>query len=206
MRGIVHCKKDPYDTYIGRPSKFGNPWVIGKDGTRAEVIAKYAAWIRTQPQLLASLSELEGKTLGCWCDYPSQDCHGRILLELLEERKKTLDVSTNKVLAVIGSRTFRDYGFLKRKLLLHDPARVVSGGAGGADSLAQEFCREHGVSILIFYPKWDLGKSAGFIRNTQIVEACEELVAFDMGTNGTADSVRKAREAGKKVYVYRIGE
>lgn len=42
---VVHCKKEPYDVYIGRPSKWGNPFVIGKDGTREEVIAKYAEWI-----------------------------------------------------------------------------------------------------------------------------------------------------------------
>lgn len=43
---IVHCKKEPYDIYIGRPGKWGNPFTIGKDGTREEVIVKYEEWIR----------------------------------------------------------------------------------------------------------------------------------------------------------------
>lgn len=41
MGKVVHCKREPYDVYIGRPSKWGNPFVIEKDGTRKEVIEKY---------------------------------------------------------------------------------------------------------------------------------------------------------------------
>ena len=77
---VVHCKKAPFDVYIGRPSKWGNPFVIGKDGTRAEVVQKYATWLETQPQLLSALSELKGKTLGCWC--APLACHGDVLAAL----------------------------------------------------------------------------------------------------------------------------
>ena len=76
MTKVVHCKKEPYDIYIGRPSKWGNPFTIGKDGTREEVILKYIDWLEQQPQLLAQISELKGKTLGCWC-HP-KPCHGDI--------------------------------------------------------------------------------------------------------------------------------
>ena len=67
MTAVAHCKRDPFDIYIGRPSRWGNPFEIGRDGTREEVIAKYEAWILTQPELLAALPELAGRTLGCWC-------------------------------------------------------------------------------------------------------------------------------------------
>lgn len=80
MTRVVHCKKDSYDIYIGRPSKWGNPFQIGRDGTREEVIDKYAQWILGQKNLLLSLSELRGKVLGCWC-YP-QVCHGDVLVYL----------------------------------------------------------------------------------------------------------------------------
>ncbi len=40
---VVHCKRKTYDVYIGRPGKWGNPFEIGKDGNRAEVIEKYEA-------------------------------------------------------------------------------------------------------------------------------------------------------------------
>lgn len=80
MRNVVHCKKRKYDVYIGRPGKWGNPFVIGKDGTREEVVDKYAAWIKTQPALLAAIPSLKGKRLGCWCA-PAL-CHGNVLSTL----------------------------------------------------------------------------------------------------------------------------
>ena len=80
----------PHDIYIGRPSKFGNPFIIGKDGTRSEVIKKYHDWIITQPKLLEQLSELEGKILACWCQPEKEACHGHVLLKLLDERRKKL--------------------------------------------------------------------------------------------------------------------
>lgn len=78
---VVHCRKDAYDVYIGRPSKWGNPFIIDEDGTRFEVIQKYQAWIQTEPDLIAEAKvELKGKVLGCFCA-PSP-CHGDILLEI----------------------------------------------------------------------------------------------------------------------------
>ncbi len=60
---VVHCKHDRHDVYIGRPSKSGNPFVVGRDGDRAEVLARYERWLADQPELLDSLGELAGKTL-----------------------------------------------------------------------------------------------------------------------------------------------
>jgi len=77
---VVHCKKARYDVYIGRPSIWGNPFEIDKDGTRGEVIDKYRDWLLGQPELLAQLASLRGKTLGCWC--APLACHGHVLEEL----------------------------------------------------------------------------------------------------------------------------
>lgn len=77
---VVHCKRTRYDTYVGRGSQWGNPFRIGPDGTRDEVIAKYREWIKTQPNLIAALPELRGKVLGCWC--VPLACHGDVLVEL----------------------------------------------------------------------------------------------------------------------------
>jgi len=81
---VVHFS-NPHDVYIGRPSKWGNPFEIGKDGTRSDVIARYEEWVRTQPQLLSELHELDGKTLGCWCK--PKACHGDVLVKLIQEQK-----------------------------------------------------------------------------------------------------------------------
>jgi len=80
---VVHCKRESYDIYIGRPSKWGNPFTIGPDGTRTEVIEKYRQYLLNKPELLADLPELKGKTLGCWC--VPKPCHGDILVKLANE-------------------------------------------------------------------------------------------------------------------------
>jgi hypothetical protein len=72
--------------YIDRRSKWGNKFITGKHGTRAEVIAKHWLWI-TEGEgqyLLADLPELAGKIMACWCD--PLPCHGNNYLRLLKER------------------------------------------------------------------------------------------------------------------------
>lgn len=85
---VVHFKRDSYNkknyVYIGRPSPWGNPFAIGMDGTREEVIEKYEKYIRAQPELMALLHELKGKYLACWCSPLA--CHGDILAKLVKEK------------------------------------------------------------------------------------------------------------------------
>jgi hypothetical protein len=69
--------------YIGRPSKWGNPFVIGKDGTRQEVVQKYKDYILTNQSLLSQIQELRGKDVVCFC--APQQCHGDILIELANQ-------------------------------------------------------------------------------------------------------------------------
>lgn len=66
--------------YVGRPSIWGNPFKIGPDGTRDEVIEKYRAWLLAQPELMSKLPELRGRHLACWC--APLACHADVLLEL----------------------------------------------------------------------------------------------------------------------------
>lgn len=91
---VVHCKQEPYDIYIGRPSKWGNPFthIADKDTlakfvvkTREEAIIKYTEWITKGDgqYLLKDLYELKYKTLGCWCK--PKMCHGDILRKLVEK-------------------------------------------------------------------------------------------------------------------------
>jgi hypothetical protein len=87
---VVHCKRSSYDVYIGRPSKWGNPFSHKAD-TRAkftvptieEAISNYEGWLRQQPELMNSLGELKGKVLGCWCK--PGPCHGDVLAKLADE-------------------------------------------------------------------------------------------------------------------------
>ncbi len=86
MTKVVNKYKEPFDVYIGRGSKWGNPFIIGKDGDRETVVKKYEEWIRSQPDLLNDLIELKDKRLGCFCK--PLLCHGDVLVKLIEEREK----------------------------------------------------------------------------------------------------------------------
>ena len=78
---VVNKRTEDFDVYIGRGSKWGNPFKIGPDGNRADVIEKYRQWIKTKPNLLECLPELDCKRLGCFCK--PRTCHGDVLAELL---------------------------------------------------------------------------------------------------------------------------
>ena len=79
----VGTKTTDTQIYCGRPSKWGNRFIIGKDGTREEVIEKYMDWFCTQQHLIDSLHELEGKDLICWC--APKGCHCDFLLEIAND-------------------------------------------------------------------------------------------------------------------------
>lgn len=88
---VVHCKKSPYDIYIGRPSPFGNPYshldgtlAQFKVETREEAIKKYEEWLLSQPELVERVKkELKNKVLGCFC-HPLR-CHGHVLARIANE-------------------------------------------------------------------------------------------------------------------------
>jgi hypothetical protein len=85
---VVHVNKEEFDVYIGRSfgrfaeSDWHNPFKLGVDGNRKEVLVKYRAYIMSRPDLLARLHELKGKRLGCWCK-PKWACHGDVLVDLV---------------------------------------------------------------------------------------------------------------------------
>ena len=77
--GPAKAQLGPDQIYIGRPSKWGNPFVIGRDGTREQVVYKYEEWIK-RSVLMDDIEELRGKDLVCWC--APLPCHGDVLLRL----------------------------------------------------------------------------------------------------------------------------
>lgn len=97
---VVHCKKEDYDVYIGRGrcprtgerGRWGNPFRIGRDGDRKEVIAKYRLWLCKEIEAeridLAELASLHGKVLGCWC--APEPCHGEVLARAAKRASEQL--------------------------------------------------------------------------------------------------------------------
>lgn len=112
-------------------------------------------------------------------------------------------------LAVIGGRDFDD----KEKLFkILDKNRtiigaIVSGGAQGADQLAQDWAKERGFPCIIFYPMWHdehgvYDKGAGFRRNWRIVQTADSVLAFwDGESKGTANSIKISNELGKPLKI-----
>jgi len=82
---VVHLHKATEKAIrIDRATKWGNPFSIGKDGDREEVIRKHREWIIKQDELMSQIEELKGKDLACWC--APKPCHGDTLLKLANEK------------------------------------------------------------------------------------------------------------------------
>ena len=83
---VVNVRKEGHDVYIGRGSMWGNPFRIGPDGNRVEVIKKFERWFKTNYDLQKNLYELKGKRLGCHC-HPHL-CHGEVLKKWVDKLKE----------------------------------------------------------------------------------------------------------------------
>ena len=117
----------------------------------------------------------------------------------LEIRKRN-----NMILAIIGSRTFQDEELLRQSLASFDDiTEIVSGGAKGADAWAEIYAKENQIPLTVFKPNWKkYGQGAGVVRNTDIINYADEVVAFwDGESKGTKDSIDKAHSLNKKVHI-----
>ena len=80
---VVNIRSGRSTKYIGRGSPFGNPYKIGRDGTREEVIEKFRKYFMSKPELQQMVrDELQGERLGCYCK--PLPCHGDVFVEYLD--------------------------------------------------------------------------------------------------------------------------
>ena len=114
------------------------------------------------------------------------------------------------ILAIVGSRDFTDQKKFDECLLEFvvkngKPSKVISGGARGADTLAKQWAKRNGIEFddENFKPDWKKhGKKAGILRNTDIVNACTDVIAFPSEKGaGTQDTIRKAKAQNKPVTI-----
>lgn len=101
MKITVVSKKQPVSSYpegvvyyVGRPTPLGNPFEIGKDGTREEIIAKYKTWLLWQMNSdnpfvimeinnIAKIANMRNVNLQCWC--APEACHADVIKHVIEE-------------------------------------------------------------------------------------------------------------------------
>jgi len=111
--------------------------------------------------------------------------------------------------AVIGSRTFNDQALLYSALeKIDSPELIVSGGAKGADQLAEQYAREKNIPIKVFLPDYaKYGRAAPIIRNKSIVQEADIVIAFwDGHSRGTQHSLKIAKEQNKEIRIVKFEE
>lgn len=110
---------------------------------------------------------------------------------------------------ICGGRDFSDYGLLCERCdyylqnKIGDNIIIVCGKARGADTLGEQYAKERGYTIEYYPAKWDeYGKSAGFIRNKEMVDVADAVIAFwDGSSHGTKHTIDIAKEKGINVKV-----
>lgn len=119
----------------------------------------------------------------------------------------------NMKLAVIGTTTFKNYNHLSKKIrenfnVEDDVEEIISGGAPGADTLAEKFAKENNIPFTKFKADWSTyGKFAGQIRNRLIINRADAVIAFwDWKSRGTKHSIETAKRLEKKVIIENIAE
>ena len=116
-------------------------------------------------------------------------------------------------IAIVGSRTFKDYNamhaFIEEMLATMESSTieaVVSGGARGADSLAERYAQERGLQMIVVPTEWKkYGRRAGFIRNVDIFRECDVCFAFwDGESHGTQQDIELCERMNKQCFIYRF--
>lgn len=116
----------------------------------------------------------------------------------------------DRKIAIIGSRSFQDYNFVEitvdALLRENEKPTIISGGASGADAVAKLYAMKRDFPYVEFPALWSKhGRAAGFIRNEQIVDAAEWVLAFwDGKSRGTKHSIDLARTKKKNLCIYNM--
>ena len=111
-------------------------------------------------------------------------------------------------IAIIGSRGFSSYKLLSEVLEKYESniSLVVSGGARGADTVGENWAKRRDIPVKIFKPDWDrYGKSAGYVRNKEIISNCDGCIVFwDGESTGAQHSFKLCKELSKPLKVINV--
>ena len=111
------------------------------------------------------------------------------------------------ILGVSGSRKFNNYGALKTVADQLPAHEIVSGGADGADALAEKYAQEKGLPFKAFLPKFKTDPATPYhvkwfhVRNRELIEYADAVLACWNGISpGTKSAIRHAQKIGKQIY------
>ena len=109
------------------------------------------------------------------------------------------------VVMIGGSREFDDYLYLKRNIEMYCITKIISGGAKGADTLAEKYAKENNIPFECYPAEWDkFGKKAGMIRNKTMIDKSEFCIFFlDGKSKGTEGAISYAKKMNKNYIVFR---
>jgi len=126
---------------------------------------------------------------------------------------------------IAGTRSFTDYEFVKKEIarIVSEKATttdsqgniitstfnitsILSGGAQGADKLGERYAKDNKIPCVVYSAKWDkFGKSAGPIRNIEMANHADALIAFwDGQSKGTQHMIDAMLERQKEVHVIQV--
>ena len=225
MVKIINIKSgQPFDIYIGRANKyylqhvdsiFHNPFVIGKHGDRKEVIEKFKHYAENNKEILDNLHLIDDKTLACYCNWPAEDCHGSILIELRDKQK----IKNTCKCIIAGSRNINDYDLVEQAIKESGFKidEVVCGEANGVDRIGKLIAANNNIKIKSFPANWEdltetpqklktnkFGRTynilAGFNRNERMASYSSHLICIHNYSNGSLNMIKLAKENNLIIY------
>lgn len=213
MTKVINIKSgEPYHIYCGREnifyrlkeSLFHNPFIIGKDGDREEVLTKFKNYfykkLTNDENFNYELWKLKDKTLACWCK--PEKCHCDIIAEFLDGNFCRCIIA--------GSRTINDYKtveyYINETIKQNDFKinEVVCGEAKGIDTLGKLWAKNNNISIKSFPANWSkFGKSAGYKRNEEMAKYANYLILiWDGKSRGSNHMLNLAKKYNLKIFEY----
>ncbi len=116
-------------------------------------------------------------------------------------------ITTKPIAAIIGSRTITFLN-LSQFLKPQDYAAILSGGATGVDSIAEQWAKKNKIEFVLYKPNYKMfGKRAPLVRDEEMAKAADIIIAFWNGqSRGTKYTIDYAKSIGRKVQIYLIEE
>lgn len=107
-------------------------------------------------------------------------------------------------LLIAGSRSIKDFDL--EPYIPNDTELIISGGAKGVDTLAEDYADKHNISKIILRPEYSkYGKAAPLKRNEKMIEMCDELlVIWDKKSRGSLFTIKHAQAKAKPVKIVTV--